>query len=60
MGKRKKRKWYVSEEKSRRKTKHCYKNDMSKFKRDSCASEVEIRRGIICIKILKRKIFRKI
>ena len=59
-GKKKKRKWYVSENNHRRRTKHCYNNDICKCKRDSCRSEVEIRRGIIWIMIFKKRIFRKI
>ena len=57
-GKRKKR-WYLSEEKSRRTTKYCYYNDIYQWKRDIFSSEVEITRGIVWINIKTRAFLKK-
>ena len=45
--------------KSSRKTKQFYDNDICRWKRGRFSCEVKIIRGIVCIKILKREIFKK-
>ena len=52
-----KRRWHISEIKTMGKTKQCYHNDISSLKRDIFSSEVETRRGIVWIKILKMRIY---
>ena len=58
MGKRKKR-WHISKEKSRRKTRHGYHSDICRWKRENFSNEVEIRREIIWMKILNQENFKK-
>ena len=55
MDERKKEDDTILQKKYRQKTKQCYHNDICRCKRDSFSSEVEITRGIVWIKILKRE-----
>ena len=41
--------------KKQKKTKQCYHNDICRWKRDRFSSEVKIIRGIVSIKILKKR-----
>ena len=55
-----KTKWYLSEQKNRRKTKQCYHNDICRWNRDSFSSKVEITRGIVLNKYVKKIILKKL
>ena len=60
MGKRKKEDHTFLRKKNRKKSKPYYHNDIYSWKRDSLSSEVEIRRHIFCMKILKKRILKDI
>ena len=48
------------DKKNRMKTKQCYHNNACRWKRDSFSSEVEITKGILWIKICKKRILKKV
>ena len=59
MGKKKKGDDSLLRKKNRRKAKQCWYNDICRWEKDSFSSEVEITRGIVWIKILKKKILKE-
>ena len=59
MGKNKKEDDNFLRKKNRRKTKQCYHGDTCRWNTDSFSSEAEITKGIVWIKIFKKKYFYK-